>query len=342
MYISKNFLSESIDALKNKKISLIEYINLLCDRIDKTDPFVKALLPENNRRERLIKEAEELKKTFPDINKRPPLFGIPIGVKDIFRVDGFETSAGSKLPSKLFKGAESSVVTTLKKAGALILGKTVTTEFAYFEPGPTCNPHNINHTPGGSSSGSAAVVACGYTPLALGTQTIGSITRPASFCGVYGFKPSYSRIATDGVIPFSESADHVGFFTQDLEGIKITASLLCNNWRNNILISEKLPVIGVASEKYLEQADDEVRNFFEKNLELLEKTGFKIIRVDVFEDIEKLNITHKKMTAADFYNVHKIWFAQYENLYRESTRKLILEGKEVSAETFYNAREERG
>ena len=101
----------------------------------------------------------------------------------------------------------------LKDAGALILGKTVTTEFAYFAPGPTRNPHNLDHTPGGSSSGSAAAVAAGFCALALGTQTIGSIIRPAAFCGVVGFKPSYDRISREGVIPLSPSLDHVGFFT---------------------------------------------------------------------------------------------------------------------------------
>ncbi len=142
---------------------------------------------------------------------RPPLFGIPIGIKDIFHVNGFSTHAGSRLPPKQLMGEEAKCVSDLKKAGALILGKTVTTEFAYFEPGPTMNPHNPNHTPGGSSSGSAAAVAAGLCPLALGSQTIGSIIRPASFCGVVGYKPSYDRISRDGVIPVSPSLDHIGF-----------------------------------------------------------------------------------------------------------------------------------
>ena len=112
----------------------------------------------------------------------------------------------------------------------MIFGKTVTTEFAYFSPGPTRNPHNPEHTPGGSSSGSAAAVAAGFCQLALGTQTIGSIIRPASFCGVVGVKPTYERISRAGVIPLSASLDHVGFFTPDVETAVHAAHVLYKDW----------------------------------------------------------------------------------------------------------------
>ena len=151
-------------------------------------------------------------------------------MKDIFHVKGFLTRAGSGLPVDLLTGPEAESVTQLKQAGALILGKTVTTEFAYFAPGPTRNPRNPAHTPGGSSSGSAAAVGAGLCPLALGTQTIGSILRPASFCGVVGFKPSFGRISSAGVIPFAVSLDHIGFFTQDVAGATLAAAVLCKNW----------------------------------------------------------------------------------------------------------------
>jgi Asp-tRNA(Asn)/Glu-tRNA(Gln) amidotransferase A subunit family amidase len=111
------------------------------------------------------------------------------------------------------------------------LGKTVTTEFAYFEPGPTRNPRNLDFSPGGSSSGSAAAVAAGFCPLAIGTQTIGSTIRPAAFCGIVGFKSSYGRISMAGGILCSDTFDHVGVFTQDVAGMELSASLLCQNWR---------------------------------------------------------------------------------------------------------------
>ena len=269
------------------------------------------------------------------------LFGVPIGVKDIFLTDGFPTRAGSRLPESLFTGKESSAVSLLKDAGALILGKTVTTEFAYFQPGPTSNPHDPSRTPGGSSSGSAAAVACGYTPLALGTQTIGSVTRPASFCGVYGYKPSFQRIDTDGIIPFSESADHVGFFTHDMAGIELTASILCKRWSPLIRLPEKKPVIGVVTGSYLEQADDEMIQFFETQIRQLERHGCKIIRTDIFGNIGKINAAHQDMIASDFAEVHKSWFISHEKLYSTYASELIKKGRSVSREVFDKARQGR-
>ncbi len=158
------------------------------------EPEVRAFLPEEGRFDRLRREAAALEARWPDPERRPPLFGVLAGVKDIFHVDGFETGGGSRLPPEVLRGPEAASVTTLRAAGALILGKAVSTEFAYFAPGPTRNPWNPEHTPGGSSSGSAAAVGAGLAPLALGTQTIGSIIRPAAFCGAVGYKPSYERI----------------------------------------------------------------------------------------------------------------------------------------------------
>ncbi|NOU19033.1 MAG: amidase [Bacteroidales bacterium] len=330
-------LSESINAIQNETIEVEDLINSICDRIDRLEPLIHSLIPEIGRRNRLLREARDLKQKYPDKNKRPILFGIPIGVKDLFRVDGFPTQAGSKLPTNLFEEQESSVVTALKNAGALILGKTVTTEFAYFEPGPTCNPHNLSHTPGGSSSGSAAAVVCGLTPLALGTQTIGSITRPASFCGVYGYKPSYKRISTNGVIPFSVSADHIGFFTQDLQGIEIVASLLCNHWNPATKTSHQKPVIGIAVGSYLEQSNDEVLSLFDEKTKQLEQLGFKIVKVDTFGDIESINKAHKSMIAVDFSKVHEKWFENFEGLYRENTKKLIIEGRTITKKIYQDA-----
>ena len=166
-----------------------------------------------------------------------------MGVKDIIRVDGFPTRAGSRLPPHLFAGPQAACVTALRRAGALVLGKTVTTEFAGFEPGPTANPHRPGHTPGGSSSGSAAAVAAGYCPLALGTQTIGSVIRPAAFCGIVGFKPSLGRIATAGLVDFSPAVDTVGIFTQDLAGMGSVAAVLCGEWRRRTEADK--PVLGV-------------------------------------------------------------------------------------------------
>ena len=190
-------LTQLITGLRAGELSISDYVDHLEARFQEVEPLIEAFVPEPDRFARLRRDAATLLERYPAPESRPPLFGIAVGVKDIFHVKGFTTRAGSQVSPELLQGPEAAVVTALRNAGALILGKTVTTEFAYFAPGPTRNPHNPAHTPGGSSSGSAAAVAAGLCPLALGTQTIGSIIRPASFCGVVGYKPSYDRVSRE-------------------------------------------------------------------------------------------------------------------------------------------------
>ena len=142
-----------------------------------------------------------------------PLAGIPFGAKDIMETRGLSTEYGSPIYKGRVGTTDAAIVTSLRRRGAVLLGKTHTTAFAYRTPAPTRNPRNLEHTPGGSSSGSAAAVAAGMVPFALGTQTRGSILRPASYCGVTGFKPSYGFVPVDGVLPYAKSLDTVGFFT---------------------------------------------------------------------------------------------------------------------------------
>jgi Asp-tRNA(Asn)/Glu-tRNA(Gln) amidotransferase A subunit family amidase len=326
-------LAETADALRSGEFDLLDYINQRCDLIDATEPQIHALLPESDRRARLLTEAQALQARFPDPGKRPPLFGIPVGIKDIFRVDGFPTRAGSQLPAELFIGPESECVRALRSAGVLILGKTITTEFAYFEPGPTRNPRNLGYSPGGSSSGSAAAVAADFCPLAIGTQTIGSTIRPAAFCGIVGFKPSYGRIPMTGGILCSETFDHVGIFTQDVAGMELAASLLCQNWQNvEMETPGDLPILGVPDGPYLEQASPEGLAAFEHQLVLLKQAGYTVRRVKVLEEIDIINRQHSRLVFAEMAQVHSEWFTHYASLYRPRTASAIREGQEVNAE----------
>jgi Asp-tRNA(Asn)/Glu-tRNA(Gln) amidotransferase A subunit family amidase len=329
-------LAGTVAALRSGQRDLLAYIGEICDRIDALEPRIQALLPEPGRRERLLAEAASLQQRFPDPARRPPLYGALLGVKDIFRVDGFPTQAGSKLPAALFAGPQASSVTRLREAGALVLGKTVTTEFAYAEPGPTRNPHNLEHTPGGSSSGSAAAVAAGLCSLALGTQTIGSVIRPAAFCGIVGFKPTYGRIATDGVIAYSVSVDTVGLLTQDVAGMVLAAALLCHDWKAATVKSR--PTLAVPDGPYLAQASPEALAAFERQIAVLESAGYTIKRVAALDDIEEINRRHQYMAGAELAQVHADWFAAYEPLYRPRTAELIRLGRMVSAEQLAQGR----
>lgn len=144
-----------------------------------------------------------------------PLSGVPFAAKDIFETRELATEYGSPLYSGRKGNTDAALVTRLRNLGAILVGKTETTAFAYFDPAPTRNPHNPAHTPGGSSSGSAAAVAAGMVPFALGTQTGGSVIRPASYCGIGGFKPSFGTLSLEGVMGFAPSLDTAGLFTED-------------------------------------------------------------------------------------------------------------------------------
>lgn len=329
MYLAPFSLAATGEALRRGQIDLPTYIHEVCDRVEAAESQLEALLPEMGRRERLLREAAELQKRFPDPAQRPPLYAVLCGIKDLFAVDGFATHAGSRLPSELFTGPEASCVRRLREAGALLLGLTVATEFAYFEPGPTRNPHNLAHTPGGSSSGSAAAVAAGYCQLALGTQTSGSVIRPAAYCGLIGFKPSYGRIATAGMILCAETLDTIGYMTQDLAGIQVVAPLLCANWQP-VALSAHRPVLGVPDDPYLAQASREALLAFEQHLGLLERAGYTLRRMSVFPEIEAITHRHQRLVCAEMARVHADWFGQYAVLYRPRTAQAIREGQTIS------------
>ncbi len=161
--------------------------------------------------------------------KSGPLSGIPIGIKDIIATLDLPTTNGSPIYKGHMPNEDAEIVKKIRNLGGVIFGKTVTTQFAWRTPGPTTNPFNPAHTPGGSSSGSAAAVAAGIVPLALGTQTVGSIIRPAAFCGVVGFKPSYGAVSKVGVHPLSYSLDHIGFFARSVDDVAYAFQLLKND-----------------------------------------------------------------------------------------------------------------
>jgi Asp-tRNA(Asn)/Glu-tRNA(Gln) amidotransferase A subunit family amidase len=329
MYTRPFPLAATVRALRTGQVDLPAYINDACDYIEETEPQIEALAPEVNRRERLLQEAAALQEHFPTPETRPALYGVLLGIKDVLRAAGFTTHAGSQLPPELFAGPESSCVKKLREAGALVVGMTVAAEFAFFEPGPTRNPHHPAHTPGGSSSGSAAAVAAGYCQLALGTQTSGSIIRPAAYCGIVGFKPSSGRIATDGLIFCAKSLDTIGYLTQDIAGTQLVAPLLCVDWKPVVSL-EKKPVLGVPEGPYLTQASSEALMGFEQNLAALEKAGYTVRRTPTLSDIEALNHRHARLVAAEMAQAHADWFGQYEVLYRPRTAQAIREGQEIS------------
>ena len=204
-----------------------EYVAALLDRIRSVEPEVQAfahLDPAD-----AMEQARQLDERRLSGAPLGRLHGLPVAVKDIIDTADYPTECGSTFLAGRRPLQDATVVRRLRDAGAVIIGKSVTTEFAYFSPGKTRNPHNPEHTPGGSSSGSAAAVAAGMVPLAIGTQTNGSVIRPASFCGVYGMKPSRGLVSRSGVLPLSASLDVVGPFARSLQDVALMLDVLAGH-----------------------------------------------------------------------------------------------------------------
>src|SRR6266545_928979 len=333
-YVAPISLVDTVAALRSGQLDPHDHVDALLDRIEALDPVLLALLPEPGRRQRLHADAADLLMRHPHPDDRPPLFGALVGVKDVLRVDGLPTAAGSTLPARRLAGAESAAVRSLRAAGALPLGKTRTAEFAYAAPGPTRNPYDPGHTPGGSSHGSAAGVAAGFFPLALGTQTIGSIIRPAAFCGVAGFVPTYGRIPADGTLHVSRSLDRVGPFAGDAAGILLAAAALISRWHP--VGGAPRPVLGVADGPFLEAAEPAARELFERQVDILAAAGYQVRRELVFEDAAEVAQSLRRLMNGEFAREHAALFERYQDRYRPQTAGGIEQGISASGSPWPN------
>jgi len=211
--------ADAAAAINRGEIGSEELVRACLDRIDAVDGEVQAWACLD--RDHAVAQAREADRVRQAGRPLGPLHGVPVGIKDIFDTADMPTEDGSVLHAGRTPGADATAVARLRESGAIILGKTVTTEFATYSPGKTRNPHDAQRTPGGSSSGSAAAVAAGMVPLAVGTQTNGSVIRPAAYCGVYGFKPSHGLISRHRVLRLSAFLDHVGTFARSVEDLAL-------------------------------------------------------------------------------------------------------------------------
>lgn len=329
MQLARSFLTNLPSNEEEPDILLQQAIKLYLQRVRQFEPQVHAFVPEEHLEGRLSIEAEQLLASSAATADKPALWGIPVAIKDLLHVEGLPTRAGSALPPEVLTGKEGALVTRLRDLGVLIAGKTVTEEFAYNGPIATRNPHNTEHTPGGSSAGSAAAVAAGMCPLAVGTQTLRSVTAPASFCGVTGFKPSYGRVPLNGVILLSPSFDTIGFFTQDLPSMEVAAAQLVPGW-TPIQVSRK-PVLGIPRGVYMELMSPEVKATFTAQIEHLERLGYQVHYADMpWEDEFIYGDSMLRFIEGEMARGHASWFEHYPELYGPPVREAILRGKAIS------------
>jgi Asp-tRNA(Asn)/Glu-tRNA(Gln) amidotransferase A subunit family amidase len=278
-----------------------------------------------------------------------PLHGVPVGIKDIFDTADMPTECGSVLYAGRTPSRDATVTALLRAAGAVIMGKTVTTEFAYFSPGKTRNPHNPEHTPGGSSSGSAAAVAASMVPLALGSQTNGSTIRPAAYCGVIGFKPTHGLISRYGALALSRTLDHVGLFANSLDDVALLTQQIVGYDQNDpdTRPRARVPYAEVAAEEpplapmfafiktpHWQRADEETREGF---AEIIEHLGSQVEEVELFPSAGDAWQWHQSIMSAEMaYNLEREWRTGGA-LLSEQLRSQIERGREVRATDYLSA-----
>lgn len=297
-------------------------IDAVIDTIAAREPRVQAWCDN----ETLAEKRARLTAALETVAASQPLCGLLVGVKDIVTSAELPTRCGSALPAEEFPGNDAAAVATLRAAGALIVGKTVTAELASFAPGPTRNPWNLNHTPGGSSSGSAAAVAAGMCHVALGTQTVGSIIRPAAYCGVYGYKPTIGRIDTAGVVTFSQTVDHLGLIGCKNADLALVASQLVAGWQSNIAAPESFALL-VPPEAWLTAVEPAARAAFDAALARLTGAGYRVATLRLQIDPREIAEHHGHLTAYEFAHNHADRVRRHAALLRAPSRRILQAGR---------------
>lgn len=321
-------------------------VDALCERIDLTEPDVHAYVEEADRRRLLHVEADRLLAKWPDATSRPPLFGVALAVKDVMHVDGWVTRGGSRVEPAVFAGPEATMVSRLRAAGALVIGKSVTAEFASSAPGPTRNPLDLTRSPGGSSSGSAAAVSAGTATLATGTQTIGSVIRPAAFCGIVGLKPTHGRASVAGIIAHSPSFDTPGVLARDVATARAAAAVSWDEWTwpssatANWGTARRRLVIPAGA--YLRQAEQAALDHFAVACGQLDDDGWELVEADLLPDLEDVRAHNRVINRYELAGVHAPWFDAHRADYRSETAASIDEGRQITDAAYLHSRAHLG
>lgn len=314
-------------AMKSGTLTSVALVQRCLTRIEAQDPHLRAWVSVDAPSARIAaaKADTELARG----EWRGVLHGIPIGIKDIIDVAGTVTGAGSSLrmTSEPLAARDAVLVTALRRAGAIILGKTVTTQFACFDPPLTRNPRAVDRTPGGSSSGSAAAVAAGMVPAAIGSQTGGSITRPASYCGVCGMKPTFRSVSLQGVVPVASSLDHPGPIAHCVADLRIMLQALTET---EAVPFECPPLsrlkLGRPRGFFDERADSEMRHALDASIDRLASAGVTIVDLDLPVEFADVLVHHRRIMATEAAKWHRDRFRAHREDYGPCVATLIEEG----------------
>jgi Asp-tRNA(Asn)/Glu-tRNA(Gln) amidotransferase A subunit family amidase len=339
--------AEAAAAIRDGLISSEELVSACLQQIDRLEEQVQAwVFLDHDLALEQARAADQALKQGPPLG---PLHGVPVGIKDILDTADMPTEDGTVLHAGRQPLEDATVVTRLREAGAVILGKTVTTELAVFHPGKTRNPHDLKRTPGGSSSGSAAAVACGMVPLAIGTQTNGSVIRPASFCGVYGFKPTFGLISRHLVLQESRPLDQIGVFARSVEDAALAAEAIIgfDPQDPDTRLRAKAPLFRLQAEEppvtprlafvkspVWDQADDATRTAFEELAEALGKCAGEI---DLPSSFDAAHAQHRMIMEADLARSYEREYADGKEQLSSVLVEMLERGRKVLAVDYNNA-----
>ena len=331
-------LIETVKGIESRRFTSEEYTQALLARIASLDEDILAWA--------WLKPAEAIKAArrsdrHLDSGAAPgPLQGVPVGVKDIFATAGVPTEMGSPAFAGHIPNRSAEVIERIEARGGFVMGKTVTTECAFLHPGKTRNPWNPLHTPGGSSSGSAAAVAAGFVPAALGTQTNGSVIRPAAFCGVVGFKPTQGLIPIAGALTFSHTLDQPGLFTRSVEDAAWLAAALSGDGATlspTISATSSPPRLAVVKTPVWEQAGDDAKQNFRHNIQTIRKGGARVEEVELPEIFSHAHRSIRTIMAVESaLNMEELHRKQAPFL-SSTLKDFIAEGTDTGAVVYLQA-----
>jgi Asp-tRNA(Asn)/Glu-tRNA(Gln) amidotransferase A subunit family amidase len=342
----------SARALRAGRTTSLSLVDACLARIDEWEPRVHAWVSVDREGARQL--ARELDEEGQNGRWRGPLHGIPLGIKDIIDIAGLPTGAGSKQQAQTRAAADATVVRRLRDAGAILLGKTVTTQFACFDPPPTRNPWNLDRTPGGSSSGSAAAVATGMCLGAIGSQTGGSITRPATYCGVAGCKPSYGRVSLAGIVPLAPSFDHPGPIARCVADLALLLDAISGhdsadphssvestpplNWFPTPPEIGRAPALARLGGFFSTMATPAIHSAFESSLEQMRSRGATVVEAIWPETFAEVHRNHRLIFEYELASSHTTRFRQYRDDYLPGLASLIEEGFTISESAYLDAK----
>lgn len=331
-------ISDLAAQIRAGDISPVDLVQRYLDRIAESDAAVEAWLSVDG--DGALAAAKQLGKKAQAGQVRRPLHGIPIGVKDIIDVAGWPTKCNSATRRDAPPAtADAEIVAALRAAGAIILGKCHTTEFAFFHPSPARNPHNINHTPGGSSSGPAAAVASGTVPGALGTQTVASVNRPAAYCGIGGFKPSTGVGTAYGVAALAPMFDTVGFYGWSVADAVALFEAVCPAYLAPSAVTDDAPLrVIVLEDSFFGEADAAIIQARDTVAEMMAAAGHEMVRLSSPVSLEALGKQQMQATEYELARVHAGLLNHPTDDVSEKLREAIDRGSGRSDDEYHSLR----